>query len=311
MRITRRRHESKIQGAKQGSRGAVAEGGVSLQARLSISERVRREWCTCSLSGFSTRRARFRSPLLSNANRPRLETDKERAAPNRTSVHISSASSEAWANHGVAFKAALAMKGALFLAASGLVISSEDRATPRRESRFGSRTYAIPRGRDDRAREVRADMNASERKEHGALGQHFAYVPDGGTKAYDGKEDRIDALQAGILSRKIVRFSYKDSRSRARSGDRAPFVILMHRQACTSSAPVWARAMLRPIYTTGAEASASSRSSASSRPSTCASARSRSLPISRSTTCSTALRRPRRRSYERTARRRRVLGREG
>ena len=26
-------------------------------------------------------------------------------------------------------------------------------------------------------------MNASERKEHGALGQHFAYVPDGGTKA--------------------------------------------------------------------------------------------------------------------------------
>jgi len=38
-------------------------------------------------------------------------------------------------------------------------------------------------------------MNASERKEHGALGQHFAYVPDGGTKAYEGKEDLIDALQ--------------------------------------------------------------------------------------------------------------------
>jgi predicted DNA-binding transcriptional regulator YafY len=73
-------------------------------------------------------------------------------------------------------------------------------------------------------------MNASERKEHGALGQHFAYVPDGGTKAYEGKEDLIDALQTGILSRKLVRFSYKDSRSRARSGDLAPFVILMYRQ---------------------------------------------------------------------------------
>lgn len=73
-------------------------------------------------------------------------------------------------------------------------------------------------------------MNASERKEHGALGQHFAYVPDGGTKAYEGKEDLIDALQTGILSRKIVRFSYKDSRGRARSGDLAPFVILMYRQ---------------------------------------------------------------------------------
>ena len=73
-------------------------------------------------------------------------------------------------------------------------------------------------------------MSASERKEHGALGQHFAYVPDGGTKAYEGKEDLIDALQTGILSRKIVRFSYKDSRGRARSGDLAPFVILMYRQ---------------------------------------------------------------------------------
>jgi WYL domain len=73
-------------------------------------------------------------------------------------------------------------------------------------------------------------MTASERKEHGALGQHFAYVPDGGTKAYEGKEDLINALQTGILSRKIVRFSYKDSRGRARSGDLAPFVILMYRQ---------------------------------------------------------------------------------
>jgi len=33
-----------------------------------------------------------------------------------------------------------------------------------------------------------------------------------------------------ILSRKIVRFSYKDSRGRARSGDLAPFVILLYRQ---------------------------------------------------------------------------------
>lgn len=73
-------------------------------------------------------------------------------------------------------------------------------------------------------------MSATERKEHGALGQHFAYVPDGGTKAYEGKEDLIDALQTGILSRKIVRFSYKDSRGRARSGDLAPFVILLYRQ---------------------------------------------------------------------------------
>jgi predicted DNA-binding transcriptional regulator YafY len=73
-------------------------------------------------------------------------------------------------------------------------------------------------------------MDASARKEYGALGQHFAYVPDGGTKAYEDKGDIIDALQTGILSRKLVRFSYKDSRSRPRSGDLAPFVILLYRQ---------------------------------------------------------------------------------
>ena len=43
-------------------------------------------------------------------------------------------------------------------------------------------------------------MNATERKEHSALGRQFAYVPDGGTKAYAGKEDVIDALLTGILS---------------------------------------------------------------------------------------------------------------
>lgn len=47
---------------------------------------------------------------------------------------------------------------------------------------------------------------------------------------YEGKEDLINALQTGILSRKIVRFSYKEPHSRARSGDLAPFVILMYRQ---------------------------------------------------------------------------------
>jgi predicted DNA-binding transcriptional regulator YafY len=55
-------------------------------------------------------------------------------------------------------------------------------------------------------------------------------VPDGGTKLYEGKEDLIDALQTGILSRKIVRFAYKNSSGRARSGDLAPFAILLYRQ---------------------------------------------------------------------------------
>lgn len=73
-------------------------------------------------------------------------------------------------------------------------------------------------------------MTASERTEHVALAHYFAYVPDGGTKAYDGMEDVIDALLTGIMSRKIVQFAYKHSRGRARRGELAPFALLMYRQ---------------------------------------------------------------------------------
>lgn len=73
-------------------------------------------------------------------------------------------------------------------------------------------------------------MNATERTEHSALGRHFAYVPDGGTKAYVGKEDVIDALLTGILSRRVVKFSYSGSGGkRARRGELAPFALLLYR----------------------------------------------------------------------------------
>src|SRR4051794_24282247 len=51
-------------------------------------------------------------------------------------------------------------------------------------------------------------MTPEEREEHATFGERFAYVPDGGTKAYAGKEDVLDALLTGVLSRRIVRFAY-------------------------------------------------------------------------------------------------------
>lgn len=57
-------------------------------------------------------------------------------------------------------------------------------------------------------------LTKAERKETAALCERFAYVPDGGTKAYDDKADIIDAIQTGILSRKVVQYAYKDSRGR-------------------------------------------------------------------------------------------------
>ncbi|MGE0397024.1 MAG: helix-turn-helix transcriptional regulator [Kofleriaceae bacterium] len=72
-------------------------------------------------------------------------------------------------------------------------------------------------------------LSAAERIETTAMRERFAYVPDGGTKAYDDKQDVIDAIQTGILSRKILRYSYKDSRGRAKRGYLAPFALLLYR----------------------------------------------------------------------------------
>jgi predicted DNA-binding transcriptional regulator YafY len=72
-------------------------------------------------------------------------------------------------------------------------------------------------------------MTPEERAEHASLGDRFAYVPDGGTKAYEGKEDILDALLTGVLSRRVVRFAYRDALSRARQGYLAPYTMLLYK----------------------------------------------------------------------------------
>ena len=72
-------------------------------------------------------------------------------------------------------------------------------------------------------------MSDSRAAEHAAFGERFMYMPDHGTKSYAGKEDIIDALQTGILSRKVVRYRYADARGRARDGFLAPFGMMLYR----------------------------------------------------------------------------------
>lgn len=72
-------------------------------------------------------------------------------------------------------------------------------------------------------------MSADERAEHAAFGDRFAYIPDGGTKAYEGKEDILDALLTGVLSRRVVRFAYRDARGRARRGHLAPLTMALYK----------------------------------------------------------------------------------
>ncbi|MEJ7597339.1 MAG: transcriptional regulator [Kofleriaceae bacterium] len=72
-------------------------------------------------------------------------------------------------------------------------------------------------------------MTEKERAEHAAFGEQFVYMPDHGTKSYDGKDDVIDAIQSGILNRRIVRYRYADARGRAGAGHLAPFRLAMYR----------------------------------------------------------------------------------
>ncbi len=72
-------------------------------------------------------------------------------------------------------------------------------------------------------------MSPEERAEYETFGSRFAYVPDGGTKLYAGREDVIDALQTGILSRRLIKFSYSGTRRRAKHSLLAPYCMLLYR----------------------------------------------------------------------------------
>ncbi len=54
-------------------------------------------------------------------------------------------------------------------------------------------------------------------------------LPDHGTKSYAGKDDVIDAIQTGILSRKVVRYRYAGAHGKSRDGFLAPYAMILYR----------------------------------------------------------------------------------
>jgi predicted DNA-binding transcriptional regulator YafY len=78
-------------------------------------------------------------------------------------------------------------------------------------------------------RKLEQRMSPEERSEYATFGDRFAYIPDRGTKAYEGKEDVLDALLTGVLSRRVVRFAYRDGSGRSSRGHVAPYAMLLYR----------------------------------------------------------------------------------
>jgi predicted DNA-binding transcriptional regulator YafY len=85
-------------------------------------------------------------------------------------------------------------------------------------------------------------LNPAQREEYAAFDDRFIYVPDGGTKPYEGKEDILDALLTGVLSRKVVRFVYREARGRTQRGHFAPYTMLLYKHGLY----VVARRLRRP-----------------------------------------------------------------
>ena len=68
---------------------------------------------------------------------------------------------------------------------------------------------------------------AKERAEFAADRDRFAYVPDGGIKVYRDKADVLDALQTGVLHRRVVKYAYRGGRGRPSRGYLAPFSMIV------------------------------------------------------------------------------------
>jgi predicted DNA-binding transcriptional regulator YafY len=72
-------------------------------------------------------------------------------------------------------------------------------------------------------------MSPQERAEHDTFRDRFAYVPDGGTKAYEDKVDILDDILTGVLDRRVLRFESEDAAGRRQKGYLAPFSLLLYK----------------------------------------------------------------------------------
>jgi proteasome accessory factor B len=72
-------------------------------------------------------------------------------------------------------------------------------------------------------------LSPDDQAELTRFGERFAFVPDGGRKAYGGKEDVLDAFQTGVLNRTQVRFRYRSAARKVTTGVLAPYTIALYK----------------------------------------------------------------------------------
>ncbi len=76
---------------------------------------------------------------------------------------------------------------------------------------------------------IAASLPDDQRADMEAFGDRFLFIPDGGTKAYRGKEDILDGLLTGVIHRLRVRYRYRAANGEAHSGLLAPYAMAVYK----------------------------------------------------------------------------------
>jgi predicted DNA-binding transcriptional regulator YafY len=72
-------------------------------------------------------------------------------------------------------------------------------------------------------------LPAPDRKEVEEDRERFFFIPDGGTKNFEGKREIITTMKQAVMRRRVVSYKYKTARGKPRSGYMAPYSIGIHK----------------------------------------------------------------------------------
>ena len=76
---------------------------------------------------------------------------------------------------------------------------------------------------------IAASLTDDQRAELANFGERFLYIPDGGTKAYRGKEDILNELLTGVIRRVRVRYRYRPATGEVHSGFLEPYAMALYK----------------------------------------------------------------------------------
>ena len=76
---------------------------------------------------------------------------------------------------------------------------------------------------------ITGSLTKAQQDEQTAFGERFLYIPDGGTKAYRGKQEILNQLLSGVIRRARVRYRYHPATGDVHSGVLEPYAMALYK----------------------------------------------------------------------------------